>query len=140
MKITPLLFTAFVVGCASDPRDAWIGRYEGTITVSARDCTSGEVFEPVSRVVAIEIVPVGADRLGVDGACLTEFQLNGPRDGRTLPNACGSTLDDGTPINYEHVSGRLELDGDELFLDFAGRAETAEWCSTSDTVFFGARE
>lgn len=141
MKITLTLFALFAFcGCARSPRDAWVGSYVGTATVSSRDCATGELFAPAARSVRVEVVPVGADRLGIDGACLIEFGLNGPNDGRTSAGACGSTLDDGTPVNYEHVSGRLELDGDELSFDFSGRASTAEWCSTSDTVFVGLRE
>lgn len=138
------LFASLVVallGCnTAAPRDAWIGRYRGTVTDNARDCMTGEVLDPIVQEIVVEVVPVGGQNLGINGACLTEFRLYGPTDGRIIPSACGSTLDDGTPVNYEQVSGTLQLDGDELYFDFAGRISTPEFCDTTDSTFIGYRQ
>lgn len=130
-----------LMGCEepSDPRDAWLGSYAGSLSSEARDCATGEMLEPIGSDVRITVIALG-DHLAIDGGCLIEFDLTSDVRGRVRPFTCDRTLDDGTPIRTVFVSGIVDLDGDELSFDLATEISTPEWCETSADVFVGARE
>lgn len=140
----PLCAAAISVlcGCGSestDPRNAWLGSYAGSLFAEARDCGTGERLEPVDADVRLTVVALG-NHLAIDGGCLIEFDLTSNTRGRIRPFTCDRALEDGTPIRTVFVSGIVELDGDELYFEMSTEVSTPEWCETSADTFVGLRE
>lgn len=135
----PLILAVLVCGCG-DPAAAWVGRYEGTFISEAVDCATGDPLEPYTEAVAIEIVQTPAGELLIDsGECPIPLDLTGATSARIVPGTCDGTLSDGTPVRYERLNGRLDLDGDELSFSASVRTTVGGLCDSSMQTFVGTR-
>jgi hypothetical protein len=126
---------------AGDPRDAWLGVYDGSWLNEARDCSTGAALEPLSdSSFTIEIIESGSgDRIAIDGRCLIEYRVIDATHARIVPSACDFAGSDGTPLHVDYTGGSMELDGDEVSYDISSRLASPGACDTSLSTFVGVR-
>lgn len=124
-----------LAGCA----DPWAGSYAGTEVSEARDCDTGERFGPFTNDTTVTIER-GGDGLFINGRCLFTLDELSDRSAVFRASECDTTLEDGTPVHYELVSGRAELEGDRLVLMYAADIMTPGGCLFSSATFSGFRE
>lgn len=129
------ILALLLAGCSSDP---WPGRYVGTSMGEASDCDTGETFTSAQDI-TVNVERDGAG-LFINGRCLIRLDELSDRSARVIPASCDIASADGTPTHIEIVSGRAELDGGELLLEYSGQVTSAGVCLTSLTSIVAYRD
>lgn len=125
-----------LAGCSSDP---WPGRYVGSSVTASRECETGETAPDDVQDVAI-VIERDSDGLFINGRCLIRLDELSSTSARIVATSCDFASPSGTPTHLDIVSGRADLDGSELSLEYSAQLTQPGVCLTASTTFVGERD
>lgn len=132
-----LLFAVLLAGCAANT-DPWPGVYVGEVTTNATDCDTGDAYAPDVQSIDITIERDGS-ALVIAGRCLIRLNDTSSRNASIVPLVCNYAADDGTAVTQTVVSGRAQLNGDALDVEYSSQVEAGGVCLTALSRFEGRR-
>lgn len=117
-----VLFALTLTACGSDP---WVGRYEGSTVTDTVDCATGDTID--SGVVEISTLRIERGDAGLFFAARCPWRIRELSDtfAEFRMMSCETSLDDGTPLTLEIVSGTLDLRDRHLLGQYTARATIA---------------